>query len=356
VWLVVPVMRAGSLCSGVLGLDLAVEAVLGAELTWCSEVDRHACQVLEVRTGAPNLGDLTAVDWSTVEPVDVLTAGYPCQPFSTAGRRQGENDERHLWPAVAAAVRHLRPGLVVLENVSGHASMGLDAVVGDLAGAGYDAAWRCLRAADVGACHRRNRLFVVARPAADADLEPTRRHRAADARPQGADAGRRRPHDRDRPTNGARAAADTGGQRRHRRPDVDRAGRLEAEWVETCRDTGDGRRPPAADTDRDGRGWHGQPRRDDAARRDMAARGFGPYTPAVERWAAIVGRAAPPALKGRTLAAPFVEWMMGLPAGWVTDVVPNRHALRLLGNAVVPQQAARALELLLDDLAAEVAA
>jgi len=96
----------GSLFTGYGGLDMAVQSVLGGEVAWYSEIDKHACTVLGAHhPGVPNLGDITAVDWTTVEPVDVLTGGYPCQPFSHAGQRKGTDDERHLWPFIADALR-----------------------------------------------------------------------------------------------------------------------------------------------------------------------------------------------------------------------------------------------------------
>lgn len=156
-------LREGSLCTGYNGLGLATEAVLGCELAWYSEIEPAPSTLMGTRyEGVPNLGDLTTVDWATVEAVDVLTAGYPCQPFSQAGRRQGTDDERHLWPHIADAIAVLRPEWVLLENVRGHLSLGFDQVVADLGGLGYDAEWSLLRAADVGACHGRSRLFVVA--------------------------------------------------------------------------------------------------------------------------------------------------------------------------------------------------
>ena len=165
-------MRTGSLFSGAGGLDMAVEAVFGATTAWHCELNPAASKVLAHRfPSVPNLGDITTigkhpkVGWDYVEPVDILCGGYPCQPFSTAGQRKGTADERHLWPYFAEAIRGLRPRFVVLENVAGHRSMGFDSVLADLAAIGYDAQWCSLRASDVGAPHRRERLFVLAHPA-----------------------------------------------------------------------------------------------------------------------------------------------------------------------------------------------
>ncbi|WP_425297057.1 DNA cytosine methyltransferase [Nocardia brasiliensis] len=94
------------------------------------------------------------MDWHSVPPIDILTAGYPCQPFSTSGRRKGKDDPRHLWPFVYEAIRVLRPRLTLLENVAGHRSKGFDTVLGDLAEIGLSAQWVSVRASDIGAPHR----------------------------------------------------------------------------------------------------------------------------------------------------------------------------------------------------------
>jgi DNA (cytosine-5)-methyltransferase 1 len=163
-------LALGSLCSGYGGLDLAAQAILGPlRHAWHAETDPGAATVLAHHwPDVPNLGDLTAVDWTAVPPVDVLTAGYPCQPLSFAGRRAGMTDERWIWGDVFAAIRVLRPRIVLLENVAGHLSLGFGRVLGDLASAGFDAEWGCFRASEVGAPHRRERVFVAAWPAADA--------------------------------------------------------------------------------------------------------------------------------------------------------------------------------------------
>ena len=154
-------MRVGSLFSGYGGLDMAV----GGDVAWYSEIEPAACTVLAAHhPGVPNLGDITKVDWTTVPPVDVITGGYPCQPFSNAGLRKGQDDDRHLWPYVRDAISHLRPRYAVLENVQGHLSMGLADVVADLADLGYSARWGLVRASDAGAPHGRARVFIVAYP------------------------------------------------------------------------------------------------------------------------------------------------------------------------------------------------
>jgi DNA (cytosine-5)-methyltransferase 1 len=159
--------RIGSLCTGYGGLDLAVELVLGGRLVWYAETDRHAQTVLAARwPDVPNLGDIRAVDWTGVEPVDVLTAGFPCQDISNAGKRAGITGEHSsLWNAVAAAVRALRPPVVFVENVAALLRRGFDVCQADLAQIGYDTRWLCLRASDIGAAHRRDRLFLLAAPA-----------------------------------------------------------------------------------------------------------------------------------------------------------------------------------------------
>ncbi len=96
-----------------------------------------------------------------LESVDVLCAGYPCQPFSHAGRRRGHRDPRHLWPVVRGAIARMRPGIVFLENVSGHVGRGAGKVVCDLDRLGYRATCGLFTSAEAGAGHRRERLFIL---------------------------------------------------------------------------------------------------------------------------------------------------------------------------------------------------
>lgn len=325
-----------SLCSGYGGLDLAAEQVLGAVTVAHAEVDAAAATVLEARwPGVPNLGDIKTVDWAQLR-ADVITAGYPCQPFSHAGRRKGTEDERHLWPFVLRAVRGVRPRLVVLENVAGHRTMGFDRVLGDLAEAGYDARWTSVRASDVGAPHQRERLWIVAHPRGEAEpLGPGLR-----AGEQGGVRGGR-PDDSAAPT-----AADTG-----HRSQSERARASRGEARQRTPERGRPRIRGDADADtagpgREGRGGEGG--RPEPTGRTAPA--WGDYGPAIGRWERAIGRLAPEpteaGLKGAQRLAPeFVEWMMGLPGGWVTDVagISRLNQLKMLGNGVVPQQAAAAL-------------
>lgn len=160
-------LTVGSMCSGVGGLDLGLERA-GMRVVWQAENDPHSWRVLARHwPHVPNLGDVTLINWAEVPRVDLIAAGYPCQPFSVAGRRLGQDDPRHLWPDVYAAVRFLRPRWLCLENVAGHLALGFGQVLGDLAEIGYDAEWDCIPAAAVGAHHRRDRVFVVAYPQRD---------------------------------------------------------------------------------------------------------------------------------------------------------------------------------------------
>ncbi len=162
----------GSLCSGIGGLDLGLERA-GWACRWQAEIDPYASRVLAKHwPNQPNLGDVKTIEWEKVERVELVCGGYPCQPFSLAGRRRGERDPRRLWPDIARCLRSLRPRFVLLENVPGHLSLGFGRVLGDLAELGYDAEWDCVSAASVGAPHIRDRLFILAYPRG---FEPERR-------------------------------------------------------------------------------------------------------------------------------------------------------------------------------------
>ena len=157
-------LTVGSLFSGIGGMDLGLERA-GHTVIWQSEIDPYCNKVLKKHwPTVPNLGDITTIDWGKIERPDIICGGYPCQPFSVAGKRNGTADPRHLWPWVRKAISELRPRYAMLENVRGHLSLGGVQVVGELAEIGYDAEWRVVSAAGVGAPHRRDRIIIVAYP------------------------------------------------------------------------------------------------------------------------------------------------------------------------------------------------
>ena len=157
-------LTVGSLFSGIGGLDLGLERA-GMKVIWQSEINPYANQVLAKHWPTiPNYGDIKNIDWTQLERPDVICGGYPCQPFSQAGHRKGEEDPRHLWPWVRDAISALRPRYAIMENVRGHLSLGGTTVLADLAAIGYDAEWDIVSAQSVGANHRRDRIFIVAYP------------------------------------------------------------------------------------------------------------------------------------------------------------------------------------------------
>jgi DNA (cytosine-5)-methyltransferase 1 len=183
-------LRVGSLFSGYGGLDLAVLNVLDAEMAWhCEWEDAPSAILAKHFPDVPNYRDVSKVDFTQVEKVDILTGGFPCQDLSLAGKRAGlkEGTRSGLWHEFARAIEELQPKLVVIENVRGLLSAKADngmeysqedlddwgsrpvftaiqAVLGSLADIGYDAKWCGLRAADAGAPHNRFRVFIIAYP------------------------------------------------------------------------------------------------------------------------------------------------------------------------------------------------
>lgn len=155
-------MKIGSLFSGIGGLELGLEAALGAETLWQCESDPYARAVLERHW--PEVERYDDVKTMVRPPyVEILCGGFPCQDISNAGKREGIHGQKSsLWFEFARIIAEVRPQYVVVENVAALARRGLDVVLGDLARLGYDAEWSVVSAESVGAPHRRNRLFVLA--------------------------------------------------------------------------------------------------------------------------------------------------------------------------------------------------
>ncbi|MFJ3665669.1 DNA cytosine methyltransferase [Streptomyces sp. NPDC090106] len=385
-----------ALCAGYGGLETALRTGIGAVPIAFAENDPYAAAVFAARhPEVPNLGDITTVDWDQVRDLyapDVVGAGFPCRNISNAGRRDGINGQwSRVWKNVAQAVGVLRPRHVFLENVAALRSRGLDVVAQDLAAIGYDVRWTCLRAGDpeIGAPHPRDRWFAVAHPA-DADPHHLGRHWRPRHQPE--TTGRVEPaHRRDpaaRTAPGALSlfptpiAADGGrGSLAYSRGNPTLTGAVTSllptpaarDWKSGASNLlGRNARPlnefvvNLLPTPKASDGPHGGPNQRDttgryylpgqAVRLDerwVASDGTD-YGPAIRRWERTTGRTAPcptePGTRGnRRLSPLFVEWMMGLPTGWVTAVpdIPRKEQLRILGNGVVPRQAHHAYGLLL---------
>lgn len=306
-------MKIGSLFSGYGGLDMGVQLVIGGDVAWHVEYDDPPSRILAHHWAqVPNYGDVTTANWIAMPPVEVITAGYPCQPFSMIGKRKGKDDVRHLWPYVATAIRVLRPRLAVLENVAGHLTLGFGTVLGDLAEIGYDTRWVCLPASAAGAPHRRERIFIAAYP-------KDQPWRFSDG--DGLRAGRTKGHELENAGAGATPDAYNLGSNESR---PTRNGRLESSNART---------PDAV---------------------------WGDVLPAIRHWEDVTGRNAPwPGHDGGGVSTEFTEWLMGIPAGHVTSAaigLSREQQARAIGNGVVPQQAALALRHLLTPEASEAVA
>jgi DNA (cytosine-5)-methyltransferase 1 len=305
------VLHIGSLCTGYGGLDFAVKAVFNGKLVWCADNDRHVAIILAARyPDVPNLGDLTALNWYEVAPVDIICAGFPCQDISYNGRGAGiEKGARSgIWKNIAQGIRILRPRIIVVENVAGLRRRGLDRVLGDLAALRYRTVWTSVRASDVGAAHRRERLFILGYQREARGLLI-----AAYARSQ-------------RWPRGSTASQTTS-------------------WWPSSRSLGLGTSAVSATEKAEAA---------DGRVRSAYEIAWGRYGKAIRRWEVVTGRPAPQPTehgsRGQARLSPLLsEWLMGLPRGFVTDLgLPYSAQHRVLGNGVVPLQAIAALRLLLD--------
>lgn len=371
------------LFEGVGGTTMAAELVLGRlDTRWVSDIKPAAVALLaQRRSDVPNIGDMRWPHYARVEDVDVLTLSWPCQPHSSAGKRLGAADPRALWPYCEHAIRHLRPAVVLGENVARIATNGeLDRVVAGLERLGYRVSWQVQRADHIGVCHRRARLFLVAiDPAQPRALErvaerlqPTEAGRGGACgqmlpTPSTRDGKGRTMHDRRvgtaRPQGRIRAVTDgalpdavallptpstrngNGIDRRGPRPE---GGGYDLQTVAV--------QLLPTPTTRNVAGNRVNGRGDLLLPGAVSPERFGAYATAVARHEQLLGRPAPdptmPGARGTPVLNPwFVEWMMCFPLGHVCgvdDLGQTRasswrpRALSLLGDAVVPLQGAAA--------------
>lgn len=365
-----------SLCTGTGMLDSS----LPGRLAWCAETNEAAKLLLKrEHPDVPNLGDITVPDFAGTY-VDLLTSGDPCQSMSAAGRQLASDDERFLWWDVERVIDRVRPRHIFLENVQNLVSVPL--VKGGERGGvlklrldslrerGYAARWTVLGACAVGAPHHRHRWFLRAwyvgtdgTPAAERVINkcgaPRSGGRALLPSPTRADS-----------TGGPGVSPKrTGGMNPRTAVTLlptpvvrDADGRGEGSpdfWSRRAEYRSNGMPlgaavtllPTPRATDYKGgpaqRGRRGDPGMGLA----VQAEHWGKFAEAIATWENIVGRSVPEPTElaprgGRRLNAALSEWMMGMPAGYVTRDFARNDALRLVGNGVVPLAARAAWDML----------
>ena len=345
-----------SLCSGGGGLDLGLRlAVPGARTVCYVENEVTACGVLAARMEderldvAPVWTDLLTFDGSAWRGVvDWVIGGYPCQPFSNAGKRLGADDPRHLWPAVQRIVAEVRPEFCFFENVGAHLRLGGHEVIRSLQGMGYRTAATLLTASEVGAPHGRERLFILAhryqsgleggtRGGDDGTRGETERSLSG-SRADVADAERSSGSTEPREQHQERAEVATGSGAVGDAESIGRGERRTEPAIRSGRDAATSAERAVGDSDI--AGLEGRQRSIFSRGDELPAWPPGPSD--TDAWKRV--------LELRPDLAPAVE----PPVRGVADGLGRRlgrsDQLHILGNGVVPQQAAYALRLLLAEM------
>ena len=156
------------LFSGIGGFSLGLEEIGLVETVAFCDFDKYCQQVLKKHwPSVPIFSDIKELTYEKlkangINKIDIITGGYPCQPFSVAGSQKGEQDPRHVWPEYFRLIKELRPTWVIGENVSGHIKLGLDTVLENLESEGYSTRTFSISASSVGANHQRERVWIVA--------------------------------------------------------------------------------------------------------------------------------------------------------------------------------------------------
>ena len=161
-------MRHLDLFSGIGGFALGLEATQKIKTVAFCEIDKYCTKVLNKNwPEVPVYKDIKELTYDKlkadgIDSIDIITGGYPCQPFSIAGNKKGVEDPRHLWPEYFRLIKECRPTWIIGENVSGHIKLGLDAVQEDLESEGYSLRTFSVSASSIGANHQRERIWTVA--------------------------------------------------------------------------------------------------------------------------------------------------------------------------------------------------
>ncbi len=151
------------LFSGIGGFSLGLESTGHFETAAFCEIEPYCQKVLKKHwPNVPIFDDIRKLKGKDIGAIDIITGGYPCQPFSVAGKQKAEQDPRHLWPEYFRLIKELRPTWIIGENVSGHVKLGLDTVLENLESEGYSSRTFSISASSVGANHQRERIWIVA--------------------------------------------------------------------------------------------------------------------------------------------------------------------------------------------------
>ena len=154
-------MKLGSLFSGGGLGDFGFMAA-GMDITWQCEIDEYCQKILALRyPESKKYRDIKTLKGEELEKVDIITGGFPCQPFSVAGKQKGKEDNRYLWPEMLRVIKECRPRWIVGENVPGIINMALDTVCVDLEAEGYEVWPIVFPSHALGAWHKRDRLWIV---------------------------------------------------------------------------------------------------------------------------------------------------------------------------------------------------
>ena len=293
----------------------------GHTIKWMCESDKFCRKVLENRWPGVHIHE-DARTLDNVLFVDVLIGGFPCQPVSNAGPKSGIDDPKWLWPAYDRAIRILRPPIVVVENVIGLFGRGFGDVLGSLALQGYDAEWFSLQSSEIGAPHRRKRVFILAtnssrkgfwenRPKTLREQEEAWREEIDNKPDSSLESGLQ-----------TTSLADTVSGRFKKRQQGWKLQQLESFSKIT--------------TDSNGENVYGRVEERQGRRSQLADSYFGDYTEAIRRWENYFGYAPNPRDDKGRLSPYFVEWMLGFPQGW-TEGVSKTQRLKMLGNSVQVQ-------------------
>lgn len=337
-------LRTLSLCSGYGGLDLGLHRVFRNARTVCyveNEIPAAAILVENIKKGrlddAPIWSNLKTFDPRPfVGRIDAIIGGYPCQPFSVAGRRAGTDDPRHLWPYIRGIVETIRPRICVFENVRGHVRLGLSEVLGGLRGLGYRVRAGIFSAAEVGAPHRRERVFIVG------FLEHASR---ITKREQDDETGTKSRHNRSCAEFMAHSIGE--GLQGHA---GDEPGGHEPGRVAQGQDGSAPDGSVLGDSDSGATGRHGRSLLGKKA--EIGEDGRLHIGPCNASWPSRPGEPQydweEPRTVDRKLNPAWVAQLMGLPSDWVeVEGLTREMKLRALGNGVVPQQAELAIRTLL---------